>query len=190
MADEEVLQRAMKRAVILNLDGPTSAMKGVKDTTSSHSPSTASMVHSGTPIKIFQPSFTTLSDEQCSTNLGNMGIILGNTTSVVSFSINALKRIEVDRLSLVPKHKHTDHSREGSWLCTSNSDEEDDNSGADALIDSMVNDMVDVDLDDSALDTKICDLKASARKFRMSTKHMRRRSPPMHTKNYKNRVSQ
>jgi len=97
-----------------------------------------------------------------------VGISLGGSSTVVNFSFNALKRIEIDRSSVQQHRSGADRvKRDENPFDTS---DEKDAFQDDALLTHLVKDLTDTDFDDSELITKICDLKVSGRKSKSSIK--------------------
>ena len=131
----------------------------------SHHPSFSNSLLLGNPPSLL---FGKLSEEICSNKLKSIGISLGGSSTVVNFSFNALKRIEIDRSSVQQHRSGADRvKRYGNLFDTS---DEEDAFQDDALLTHLVKDLTDTDFDDSELITKICDLKVSGRKSKSSIK--------------------
>lgn len=147
-ADEPVMDKAMRRTAAKNLNPQATPCK-----------STGISSPAGTPPSLL---FGKLSEEICSNKLKSIGISLGGSSTVVNFSFNALKRIEIDRSSVQQHRSGADRvKRDENPFDTS---DEKDAFQDDALLTHLVKDLTDTDFDDSELITKICDLKVSGRK--------------------------
>jgi len=152
-ADEPVMDKAMRRTAAKNLNPQATPCK-----------STGISSPAGTPPLLFGK----LSEEICSNKLKSIGISLGGSSTVVNFSFNALKRIEIDRSSVQQHRSGADRvKRDENPFDTSDEKEAFQD---DALLTHLVKDLTDTDFDDSELITKICDLKVSGRKSKFSIK--------------------
>jgi hypothetical protein len=160
VADELILDKAMKRAAIKNLDGLAA----------STSKSPRAHPHAGNNSPLL---FNKLTEETCTNKLSAIGVFLGDDSNAIHVSYNALKRIEIDRAVVqAPRNGPSKDVLETNPFDPS--DEEDD-SRDDALLSHLVKDLTDVDYDDADLTTRICDLKASVRKSKSSVKKAKAR---------------
>jgi hypothetical protein len=157
--DEDMLQKAMRRAARRNLDGKT-----VGDSGSPRSPSNPSPLPPGMPNSLSRISFPSMSNDSCSRNLKTLGFTLGKHSDVVNLAVNALKNIEINRSSVAPTLKTQ------SAMPSSDTSDDDDTTTNGALLAHLVRDVSEVDFDEANLDLKICDLLASNRKSRNSSK--------------------
>ena len=69
------------------------------------SPSTSQVRHNGMLDTISFTSFATLPNDICVTNLSNLDFNLGNSSSKVNMSINALKHFEIVRTGVTSSKK-------------------------------------------------------------------------------------
>ena len=149
IADELVLEKAMRHAASRNLDGPE-----MSSAPSKHTP---------------QPALK-LPLETCSANLKTIGISMGSSSKTITVSYNALKRIEVDKDTVQARDGRTSNDVNPFEL----SDEEDPEND-NGLLSHLIKDITDVDLDEPDLDIRICDLKVSGRKSKSSSKKAKAR---------------
>ena len=150
-----MLDKAKRRAALQNLD----------------SPSATSMRGSDTASLPGKPCFISPLDtkkDTCIASLNSLGISLGTTSKAINVSYNALKRIEVDRVTVQPNLKGT--GKMGFDLNPFELNDEEDHENDSGLLSHLVKEITDVDLEDLDLDTRICDLKESGRKSKSSTK--------------------
>ena len=104
-----------------------------------------------------------------------MGISLGSSSKTISVSYNALKRIEVDRVTVQPKQTGGKCiAKESDFKLFVLSDDEEPEEDT-LLLSHLVKLVTDVDLDDSNLATRICDFSASSRKSKSISKIIKAR---------------
>jgi hypothetical protein len=97
--------------------------------------------------------------DKCETNLKRLGFVLGSNNKSVNLSINALRRIDVDRLTVSPNIKKKTTSKNIDQENSLNPfDASDDAESDSALLAHLVKDISDVGLDDTDQDTRVCDL--------------------------------
>lgn len=144
-ADELVLDKAKRRAAIRNLDSPAATTsKGADAAYSAGKPLTTSRVD--------------IQKDKCIANLNYIGISSGNNTNAINVSYNALKRVEVDRVTVQPKLKGTGRACFKFNPLDLNDEEDCENDCG--LLSQLVKEVTDMDLDDLDLATRICDLKS------------------------------
>jgi hypothetical protein len=147
VADELVLERAMKRAAARNLDGVPASQTSASPTHYS----------GGKFLK-----------DICIDNLNSIGVLLGHTSNAINLSYSALKRIHIDKT--VVQHKPQSvrkfNLEDNPFDLSDGEDYEINND----LLSHLVKDLMDVDLDDLDLDTKICDLQVSGRRTKSASK--------------------
>ena len=90
---------------------------------------------------------------------------MGSSSKEINVSFNALKRVEVDRVTVQPKNKRADIVLNPFDLSDAE-DSENDN----RLLSHLIKDITDVDLDEPDLGMRICDLKVTRRKSKSSAK--------------------
>jgi hypothetical protein len=111
-------------------------------------------------IKQNSKSFTSFSDSRISSNLGSLGISMGNRPDEISVSANVLRQTELDRLTVVPN--------DSTRLETSSIDDDEDDYILDGqLLLTIIGAVSEVDLEHSEL-SSVYDLSASARGSRSS----------------------
>jgi hypothetical protein len=130
--DEDSMQRAMHRKVELNLD--------------------YSDIISPSKSKFF----LSFSMPMISSKLNSVGVNIGSNDREISFSSNALRRMEVDRLTVIPK--------DSAFSCTTYDDDEEAIATSDGqLLSQLIGEVSDVFMDEAKL-SSLCELKASGRK--------------------------
>jgi hypothetical protein len=132
VTDEDSLQKAMRRKAERNLD------------------------YSGTISPSKSKSFLSFSTPIISSKLGSVGVKLGNNEKEISVSSNALRRMEVDRLTVIPKgsaSSHTTYVDEEEAIATSDGQ----------LLSQLIGEVSDVILDEARL-SSLYELKATGRK--------------------------
>ena len=150
--DELVMDKAKRHAATRNLDSSTATMHR----TPGIPPSAGNLS---------QISAVKLPMDACVANLNLIGISLGSISNAINVSFNALKRIEVDRDAVQPKNR-----RVGFEVNSFDASDEEDPENDSVLLSHLVKDLPHVDLDDTDLVTRICDLKVSGRKSKSSSK--------------------
>ena len=125
-------------------------------------------------------SFVAMSDDACDKNLRNIGLKTTTSDAGVHLSVQALKRVEVDRLKLLASNKSKNSTGSPLEKVVTNpfesSDDEDADTNSDLLA-HLIKDVSEVGLETEDLDMSICDLMASKRKshkkkkVRNKTKH-------------------
>jgi hypothetical protein len=151
----------MSRAATRNIDGPKEVKTRVSNG-ASQSPTTLYSAVPGMCNSCPDLSVASIPNNRCISNLINIGFSMDRGNQMVNLSINALKRIEIDRTTLAPKEKgHV------NLFDTSDGEDNETHSG---LLNELVKDVSDIGLDDSELDTKICDLMVIGRKSKSNTK--------------------
>jgi len=125
--------------------------------------------------------FVNLTKDTCIANLNNIGVSLGSSSKGVIISFNALKQLKVDKTTVLPRQKGDkcigiDCETNPFTL---NDDEEPEVDRV--LLAHLVNEVPDVDLDCSDLATRLCDLRASRRKPKSSSKKHKARKRPHKT---------
>jgi hypothetical protein len=172
--DEDSTLKAMKRASRRNLDGDLSGFKpaGQALRTVSTSSLPIGPFQSGMEQASAVTAINDLSNLSCASKLKKIGFMLGDDEFAVNRSINGLKKMELDRKAT---NSHT--TLESPSLEESNtgnscsvSDEEVDEINND-LLTHLLKDVADANFDDVDLDTKICDLMASARQSKKRPKN-------------------
>ena len=121
-------------------------------------------------------SFTSLSNDTFTSNLGKLGVSLGSCSNEINLSIKTLKHIEVDRLKVTPSSKKTKIKTNNDLSIEMNPfdwSEVEDTEPDGALLAHLVKEVSEVDWDDAELGTKICDLMATARKSKSSSRKKR-----------------
>ena len=108
--------------------------------------------------------------DACVANLNSIGIYLGSSSKAINVSYNALKRIEVDRVTVQSRI-----GRVSSDVNPFDLSDEDDPENDSGLLSHLVKDITDVDLDNLDLGTRICDLKVTDRKSKSSSKKAKAR---------------
>ena len=141
-ADEHVLERAKRRTARWNLDSPagTSSPGNISSTLKF-------------PV------------DNCVANLKSIGISMGSSSKEINVSLNALKRIEVDKVTVQPKNKRMD-----TILNPFDLSDEEEPENENRLLSHLIKDITDVDLDDLDLGMRICDLKVTGRKSKSTSK--------------------
>jgi len=104
-ADEDMTSKAMQRAAIQNLDSPPEKKSVAAQSVVPHSLSSPLIPQPGTHSSCPAISFIPISNASCVRNLSNLGYKLGNSSAECTLSINALKKIEVDRTIVTPPTK-------------------------------------------------------------------------------------
>jgi len=135
-------------------------------------PAVKSWLHHWIPGTLkLQPSsisIVSIPQKRCISNLSNVGLVLGSNSNIINLSINALKRVKVDRTTVTPNQKETKRLGVGENPFAASDDEDTENDGT--LLEHLVKEITDVGLDDLYLDTKICDLMVTGRKSKASSK--------------------
>lgn len=108
-------------------------------------------------------SIVSIPQNRCISNLSNVDLVLGSNSNSVNLSINALKRVEVDRTTVTPNRKEAKRLGGGENPCEASDDEDTENDGT--LLEHLVKEITHVGLDDLNLDTKICDLMVIGKKI-------------------------
>jgi hypothetical protein len=123
-------------------------------------------MHSSCPAISFIP----ISNVSCVRNLSNLGYKLGNSSAECTLSINAFKKIEVDRTIVAPFTKQLEKADMNAGatkpLILDASDDEaivDDD-----LLAHLIKVVSEVDFEDMDSDTKLCDPKATVRKSKFT----------------------
>ena len=143
-----MLFRSMRRKVEQNLDGA-----GIKS-------SSASFLSFSTPLM--------------SSRLSSVGVLMGSNERDISFSYNALKHMEFDRLKATPSVL--------SKSTTSIIDEDEMHATTDGhLLSHLVGEVAEVDSDDDSGLSSLFELKATGRKSK-STSSRKNRLPPKRAK--------
>ena len=106
-ADEDMTSKAMRRAAIRNLDSPPEKKSAAAQSVVPHSPSSPSIPQPGMHSSCPAISFIPISNASCVRSLSNLGYKLGNSSAECTLSINALKKIEVDRTIVTPPTKQS-----------------------------------------------------------------------------------
>jgi hypothetical protein len=89
--------------------------------------------------------------------LASVGVNIGSNDREISFSSNALRRMEVDRLTVIPK--------DSAFSCTTYDDDEEEIATSDGqLLSHLIGEVSDVIMDEARL-SSLYELKASGRKF-------------------------
>ena len=178
--DDDSLLKAMKRTAVRNLDDSFAAREVTAPTNQLHSASRIASFQQGTATRPSQ-SLPSLPHVNVASNLKSLGVSLG--TSNVSFLLNVLKHIEVDRTKVATKPRENNQSisfvSEVDPFMTSD-DEGDDIDGA--LLAHLVKDISEIDMEDVDQSNKICDLLVSTRKSKSSSKRKERKSHPKNPK--------
>ena len=125
-------------------------------------------------------SIVSIPQKRCISNLSNVGLVLGSNSNTINLSINALKRVEVDRTTVTPNHKETKRLGVGENPFAASDDEDTENGGT--LLEHLVKEITDVGLDDLNLDTKICDLMVTGQKSKASSKKRKNHQKVSHQK--------
>jgi hypothetical protein len=161
-ADENLLSKAMLRAAKRNLDGPMGNKTVVTECRMPQSPFIPQLQMNGNPTPSSSISFVGMPSDLCAENLQKVGFKLGDgCISSVNVSINALKRIEIDRRKLQPTPK----GKTNIGITTQEEDSDDDvaeHTGD--VLSQLIQEVSEVDFDEEDLDTRICDLKVCPRK--------------------------
>ena len=90
---------------------------------------------------------------------------MGSSSKEINVSFNSLKRIEVDKVTVQPKNKSVD-----TVVNPFDLNDEEDLENDNKFLSHLIKDLIEVNLDDPDLGTRICDLKATGRKSKSSTK--------------------
>ena len=106
-ADEDMTSKAMRRAAIRNLDSPPEKKSAAAQSVVPHSPSSPSISQPGMHSSCLAISFIPISNASCVRNLSNLGYKLCNSSAECTLSINAFKKIEVDRTIITPPTKQS-----------------------------------------------------------------------------------
>jgi hypothetical protein len=112
--------------------------------------------YSGTISPSKSKSFLSFSTPIISSKLGSVGVKLGNNEKEISVSANALRRMEVDRLTVIPKgsaSSHTTYVDEEEAIATSDGQ----------LLSQLIGEVSDVILDEARL-SSLYELKATSQK--------------------------
>jgi hypothetical protein len=126
------------------------------------SPFIPTLQMNGNPTPTSSISFVGMPSDLCAKKLQSVGFKLGEgCTSSVNVSINALKRIEIDRKKLQLTQKEKANS--GIVELEEISDDDVAESTGD-LLSHLIQEVSEVDFDEEDLDTRICDLKVCPRK--------------------------
>ena len=141
--DEDSLAKAMKRKALLNMDTPGT---------------------NATP-----KSFLTFSNSSIASKLNSVGLSFGNSAEKFTMSTNALRRLEYDRLTVMPKVSCKSH--------ITDLDEEEQNDTIDVqLLSHLVGDVSEGGLDEARL-SSLFDLRASDRKSKADSSKKNKKSP-------------
>ena len=169
----------MKRAASRNMDGPKKD-KPMGQISPLSAMSSANMTPGTPKSRPSSISVVSIPKKRCISNLSNVGLVLGSNSNTISLSINALKRVEVDRTSVTPNQKVAKRLGAGENPFALSDDEDTDNDGT--LLDHLVKEITDVGLDDLNLDTKICDLMVTGQKSKASSKKRKNHQKVSHQK--------
>lgn len=173
--DDDSLLKAMKRKALHNLDDSFAGREVSATNSKQHSASHKTSSSEGTVINS-SPSLPSLHYDFVASNLSSLGVSLGNSHDEISFSLNALKHIEVDRTKATNKTSECNHSKhvfsEVDHFTTSDDEGDDDV----ALLAHLVKDLTEIDMDDVDQSDKICDLLVSTRKSKSSSKRKERKA--------------
>jgi hypothetical protein len=91
-----------------------------------------------------------------SSKLASVGVNIGRNDKEISFSSNALRQMEVDRLTVIPK--------DSAFSCTTYDDDEEAISTSDGqLLSQLIGEVSDVIMDEAKL-SSLYELKASGQK--------------------------
>ena len=147
-------------------------------------PAVKSWLHHWIPGTLkLQPSsisIVSIPQKRCISNLSNVGLVLGSNSNIFNLSINALKRVKVDRTTVTPNQKETKRLGVGENPFAASDDEDTENDGT--LLEHLVKEITDVGLDDLNLDTKICDLMVTGQKSKASSKKRKNHQKVSHQK--------
>jgi hypothetical protein len=167
-----MVSKAMKRAALRNLDGPSEQLPVEGHVGSPFSPSTSPCASNMGTLNSNSLSINDMSIDRCTRNLSSLGIKLGGSDKIVNLSINALKRIEVDRSTVTPSKslKLAEKTKNNKDRDLSLDSDNEDTIMDSTLVDHLLKDITDVSFDDSELDTRICDLMVTSRKSKSSSK--------------------
>ena len=91
----------------------------------------------------------------------------------INVSFNALKRVEVDRVTVQPKNKRAD-----TILNPFDLSDEEDSENDNMFFSHLIKDITDVDLDEPDLGMRICDLKVTRHKSKSSAKKAKAQKRP------------
>jgi len=143
----------MKRAAIQNLENPLEKNTVADHRATPQSPLTSEVKHTDTGMldTISFTSFATLPNDICVTNLSNLDFNLGNSSSKVNMSINALKHIEIDRTSVTSSKKTQivgDLKASSSKLNLLDTSDDEGAEPDSALLAHLVRDVSEVNFDD------------------------------------------
>jgi hypothetical protein len=105
-ADEDTLTKAMKRAASRNTDGPKKD-KPMGEISPLSAMSSANMIPGMPKLQPSSISIVSIPQKRCISKLSNVGLVLGSNSNTINLSINALKRVEVDRTTVTPNQKET-----------------------------------------------------------------------------------
>jgi hypothetical protein len=130
--------------------------------------SSANMIPGTPKLQPSSISIVSIPQKRCISNLSNVGLVLGSNSNTINLSINALKRVEVDRTTVTPNQKETKRLGVGENPFAASDDDDTENDGT--LLEHLVKEITDVGLDDLYLDTKICDLMVTGRKSKIAAK--------------------
>jgi hypothetical protein len=101
-------------------------------------------------------SFLSFSTPMISSKLASVGVNIGSNDKESSFSSNALRRMEVDRLTVIPK--------DSAFSCTSFDDDEEAIATSDGqLLSQLIGEVSDMIMDEAKL-SSLYELKASGQK--------------------------
>jgi hypothetical protein len=132
VTDEDSMQRAMRRKAEINLD------------------------YSGIISPSKSKSFLSFSTPMISSKLANVGVNIGRNDKEILFSSNALRRMEVDHLMVIPK--------DSAFSCTTYDDDEEAIATSDGqLLSQLIREVSDVIMDEAKL-SSLYELKASGQK--------------------------
>uniref|UniRef100_A0A0D9UWM1 Uncharacterized protein n=1 Tax=Leersia perrieri TaxID=77586 RepID=A0A0D9UWM1_9ORYZ len=172
VADEDSLNKAMRRTAARNLDEPLKVMEvGQSPILPTSTPTTS-------PLQGKSLSIRSLPEDSISSHLNLLGVSLGTSSSDIAFSVNKLKNIEVDRLKVIPRacDSHVSLKQQGSnekknpFIASDDEDTEHDGT----LFAHLVKECSEIGLEEADLSTTISDLLVSARKSKSSKKKERK----------------
>ena len=98
---------------------------------------------------------------------------MGSSSKEINVSFNALKWVEVDRVTVQPNNKRAD-----TILNPFDLSDEEDSENDNMLLSHLIKDITDVDLDDPDLGMRICDLKVTGRKSKSLAKKVMAQKRP------------
>ena len=161
-ADENLLSKAMLRAAKRNLDGPLGNKTVATECGMPQLPFIPQLQMNGNPNPSSSISFVGMPSDLCAENLQRVGFKQGESCiSSVNVSINALKRIEIDRRKL----QLTQKGKTNIGIATQEEDSDDDVAESTGnLLSQLIQEVSEVDFDEEDLDTRICEFKVCPRK--------------------------